>query len=489
MVFALVVMLAFTVLGGTLWQVSSTDTVQVERDEDRAQAYYYAKSGVEIAVGNIMENIKAGIDYGDPDGVDFYGKLGESIFLNEATDDYNIKFTIKRKENDEYKIESTGIVRKAGDDGAQVASNALGFTISLQNLRASMGLDEDSNSNNGNNGGQMPPLDMIFALEGIDLSNGGSSEIHGNTGTNSIAPNSVVFASQALIRYGNLYIGPGADWDTDNVVVFNGHNRSPTTNIPNGTILNLSSTRNYPLPTFPAVPSLEAKDDMNAGWYPIPDGGHRISASGKYTNINVTNSLTIDIGNDDVIIQTQNLSVSGSGKIVLNKTGTGRLILYVLNTFNLSGSSTINKDGNYNDIYMYYQGNQSFDIPGATEFVGCIYTLNSDVTIRGSGGIKGHIITGGTVVNVTGAAEANVRAIYAPNALLTVTGSGSIKGALVAKKIKMQGNARVYYDNTMDLDFFEQLEWVSENNESNDETEQDESTVTNWWRDGKWINL
>ncbi|SFF92889.1 hypothetical protein SAMN05660649_00046 [Desulfotomaculum arcticum] len=490
MLFALFIGVIVTLLGITLSQASNADTLQVQRDADSAQAYYYAKSGVELAIGNIMKN---GPDYlsGQDEPVTFYGGLGDTTFSSEPEDtpNYNIKFEIQRKNND-FIIKSTGIVRKGDAEGAQVASNAVGFTISCEKV-----FDND-NTGGGNGGsGQVPPLDMIFALGKIDLSdnngNGGSSEIIGDAGTNSIAPNSVIFGYSTLIKNGDLYIGPGVEWDEDDVVVFPGNNgngngngnggyRGPETNIPDGEILNLSSPRDYPLPSFPELPDFgdEEVKKMDAGWNSIPPGGFRISQSGKYSNIEVKSHLTFDIGDEDLIIQTNNLSVTGSGQIKLNKTGSGRLILYVLNSFDLQGSSTINQNGSYDDIYMYYSGDQTIDVGGSTKFVGSIYALNSDVKIRGSGGIVGHIITGGDIVNLTGDASANTRVIYAPNATFNIQGSSSMRGALVAKEINMKGNARIYYDDSMDMNFLNQL-WNT-----------GEPVLTpnkSWWEAGQWV--
>ncbi len=279
MVLVLFVGVIVTLLGVTLSQVGNTDIVQVERDEDNAQAYYYAKSGVELAIGNILEN---GIGYllGQEDPVKFYGCLGNAPLSTEPENppNHNIEVEITRENND-FIIDSTGIVRKGDAEGAQVASNAVGFTISCSELY------EDANNGGGGNGGstagQAPSLDMIFALDSIELT--GSSEINGDTGTNSTAPNSVIFQYSTKIRNGNLYIGPGADWDDDGVVVVsNGHGRCPAENIPDGDILNLSSVRNYPMPVFPDLPFSDddAENEMTAGWWPIPEGGFSISESG-----------------------------------------------------------------------------------------------------------------------------------------------------------------------------------------------------------------
>ncbi|MEG6522547.1 DUF7305 domain-containing protein [Desulfotomaculum sp. 1211_IL3151] len=491
MIFALVVVLVASVSGAALWHSSTTEALHVERDEESAQAFYYAKSGIEMAIGLITEHIDDS-DYWTKKK-EFYGKLGDTSFSDTPSDDYSIKFTIEY-EGETFTINSIGIVRKGNAVGAQAASNELAFEITKSNLKKSIGI-EDNNNNDGGNNGQIPiRLDMHFALNGIDLSDkdgeGGSSEIHGNAGTNSTLPKSVIFAYSTLLRDGDLYIGPGAKWNQDKVVIFNGYNRSPVTNIPEGNIVNLTSPRSYPLPIFPdPPPDLREEQDINAGWYPIPPGGYKISRSGKYTNINVENELTIVVGNEDIIIRVRNLTVTDNGKIILkrnDKNSSGRVILFVEDTFTLSGSSKINHDGNYDDVYMYYLGKQTFDISGNTKYVGSIYALNSNFIIGGSGGVKGHIITGGNSVSVTGDAKANVRAVYAPNALLNVTGSGAISGVVISKSIKMNGNSRIYYDDSFNINFFNQLQWDLEEEPNEDP---DEPTIENWQVNGKWTKL
>ncbi len=439
---AIIIGLVITVSGIVLWQVSTNDTLQVERDENSTQAFFYAKSGVELAVGLLQD---------DPDYLahgeeaSFYGNLDEPTYSSTETDDYNIYFEIERDNND-YFIRSTGIVRVGSAQGAQAAANSLGFVINMQQLEESVGM-----GGGGGGGGQIPPLDMIFSLGDIELT--GSSQIVGNTGTNSVAEDSVVLAWSTVIN-GLLSIGPGGDPAT---VI---DTRNYAGNLPQGTAA-LPSARSYPMPEFPEFPDLPFQGFMDAGWWPIPPGGHRISETGTYSYINVQNELTIDIGDEDLLIRTESLSVTGSGKIKLNKTGSGRLILYVDNTFNINGSSTINQNGNYNDVIMYYAGSGNPSIDGSTKYVGSIYAVNSNFTVAGSGGVTGHIVTGGTTVNVTGNAEANVRAVYAPNAVLTVSGSSRIRGAVVAQSINVLGNSRIFYDDSLNLEFFQLLDWGS----------------------------
>ncbi len=300
-------------------------------------------------------------------------------------------------------------------------------------------------------------LDKIFAVgagdDGKAIMISGSSFISGNTACNSTTDNSVYLTWSAKIKNGDLYIGPGGN---PSQVVYLTAGQS--INIPDGTIRNLPAVQNFSMPQFPDPPSLPSKGAFEANWS-IPSGGFRISENGYYSSISVLSELTIDIGNQDRIIRTGSLSVTGNGKIHLNRTGNGRLILFIDDSLILTGSSEINSGGDYDSIAVYYSENNEVAVGGSTKLAGSLFAENASISIDGSGGITGHIITGGDMVRVTGNASANVRAIYAPESSLLLTGSGSVRGAVVAHDIKLEGNSSIYWDDDISMDFFNQLDW------------------------------
>jgi len=285
----------------------------------------------------------------------------------------------------------------------------------------------------------VPPLDMIFSHGAITLN--GSARINGTTGTNSTAANSVNFAWSTLVD-GDFYVGPGADYNT--VIYSAGYGRTPEDNI-TGTISNLPSTRTYPLPTYPEFPSLTDQGSFTTPW--TPSGVYLIDQDGYYTSIEATGgrTITINVGTGTRRIVVGSLSV-GQGFITLQ--GTGNLILYVENSFSLTGSSIINTGGDASKVHMYYSGATDLDLAGSTTYNGSIYIESANIRIGGSGGITGHIICGGSRVDVNGAANAYVRALYAPNADASVTGSGSISGILIANTITVTGSGIITADNS-----------------------------------------
>lgn len=285
----------------------------------------------------------------------------------------------------------------------------------------------------------IPPLDMIFSNGDITLS--GSARINGTTGTNSTAANSVNFAWSTLVD-GDFYVGPGADYNS--VINSAGWGRTPEDNI-TGTISNLPAARTYPLPTYPEFPTLTDRGSFSTPW--TPSGQYLIEEDGYYTSISATSNrtITIDVGSGTRRIVVGSLSV-GQGHIEL--LGTGSLILYVENTFSLTGSSVINTGGDASKVHMYYSGATDINLAGSTTYNGSIYIESANIRIGGSGGITGHIICGGNSVDVNGAANAYVRALYAPNADASITGSGSISGILVANTITVTGSGSITADNS-----------------------------------------
>ena len=286
---------------------------------------------------------------------------------------------------------------------------------------------------------ETPGLDMIFADGDITLT--GSAGITGTTGTNSTDDNSVYFAWSTEVD-GDFYVGPGADYE--DVINSAGWGREPEDNI-TGSISNLPSERSYDLPAYPDFPELTDRGSFSTPW--TSSGQYVIDQDGYYSSISATSNrtITINVGSATRYIVVGSLSV-GQGNITLQ--GTGNLVLYVENSFSLTGSSVINTGGDESKVTMYYSGSNTLNFGGSTEFNGSIYLEDADITITGSGGITGHIICGGSTVNVTGNADANVRAVYAPEADINVTGSGRIRGLVIANELSLSGSGRIIYDNS-----------------------------------------
>lgn len=277
----------------------------------------------------------------------------------------------------------------------------------------------------------------VFAGETISL--GGSSRIRGHVGTNATAANSVVMSWATKID-SSLTLGPGAN----PAVVTNLAN--PAGNIGPGGIKFSPDLKTFPMPAYPEYP---AKDNVIANWnvsaWPIvlPKLAHEYD--GKYIpslSISGNAVLTLNTGVQDRVLHVGTLNISQGHLDIL---GTGRLTIYVENSFSLNGSSTLNRLRTSDTAIMYF-GGASVTVSGSTSFKGDLFTETANITLTGSGGFQGHIITGGTAVTITGAAEAHTRVIYAPNATVTLTGSGKVRGSVVARHYVSTGAADVFFN-------------------------------------------
>lgn len=418
----LMVMLILAILGSTLWQYSSRDTIQAARNEKMMQAYYIARSGADAVAQYIIDN---------PDGINMKEYVDALVAAPKSNptkinDEINGFFEVEVTRDEESKliiIKSTGIV-----DGISQKVSLCLYESDIDGI---------------------PLLDMaVFSNKGIRLE--GSSKIEGDAGINSSNPGSIRLAWSTAID-GNLFIVPDAD--PDEVLI--GDRPDPKDNITKD-IKNLDSHRIYNLPPFPEFPDdLPWCGSFTAGWNPSPP--YHIYEDGDYDNITVKSELIIHIGDEDRILKVNNLEVSGSGKITLDKTGKGRLYLYISNSIILTNGATINNNGDPGDIYAYYKGSSPVNPSGSARFVGCIYAQKANVAIEGSGGITGHIITGGNSVSITGNAEANVRALYAPFATVTVERGAMFRGMLVCDSLTATGNSRIIFDNSSIEDTFSEI--------------------------------
>ncbi len=395
LVLVLVIMLALFMLGTALISVSTSQVREAVKQQERLQAYYLAYSGANSVVEWVMDD-------GDvPVGTSDVVQLDMGSFYVKVDED-----------NDIFTVTSYG------------TNNGYTETVNVSLTRQVT----------GTNGGFPFPTDMaVFATAqgssvrpAIEIT--GSTIVDGPIGTNSTGANSVQFGWSTYLN-GDLFIGSGSDPD---IVVQQSNHQ--TGNVDGG-IYTIQNERAYPELVFPDFPTgLIDRGSYTADWYPIPPGGHRISEDGYYSSISVPNQLTIDVGNEDRIIRVGTLDVSGGSldNIIINRTGNGRLILYVDSTFIFGGAATINNNGSTEALILYYAGSNTVNFIGNERFFGNVFVKEADLVIGGSAGITGNILTGGENVEINGAADAYTRLLYAPNAHVKMTGSSKLRGLIIA---------------------------------------------------------
>jgi len=274
----------------------------------------------------------------------------------------------------------------------------------------------------------------------------GSARILGSAGTNSIAPASVVLNSWAWpnsVEH-TLFIGPGGD---PSIVISSTNNNSV-----GGQVQVLSTARNYPMPDFPATPS------SSSTRMPVSLSGSQsltllpadfVDMYIPSINIESNTNLTINIGAGEYVMHVGDLNIS-QGHIHL--TGTGSLTIFVTGNMTMGGSSSLNLNGGVDQLFMYYKGTQALNFTGSTTFNGGIFAETASITLGGSNSISGHLITGGSSVVISGAAQAHSRVIFAPNAFVDMSGSGQVTGAIVADRFRAVGNTRVFFNQVFNND-------------------------------------
>lgn len=414
----LVVTMVLIIMGTALLRYAGAVMSQVASAEARTKAYYVARSGTDAFVSYIVDN---------PDGLtseQLDAVITDAIAAGTsgptALGDGSFTITLTAGEADAVLVTAVGTVRGVTETVVRTIVLTPG-------------------------GSTMPPLDCaVFSLNGITLE--GSAWIKGHAGTNSEVKDSVNFAwSTGIDSDKVLWIGPGG---APSSVVKTRSGAPMDVYVKSDKVKNLPEPRDYPLPSFPDFPTPPYKGEFTAGWNPSPPYFiTEATGDGWYSKLTVLSELNIYVGSGTRIIRADELAVTGSGKI--NIVGTGKLILYV-NKFTLEGSGSINKNGSESQLHMYYSGDSKLSLGGDTKFRGSVYAKTASIDIGGSGGITGHIVTGGTQVNITGDATANVRVLYAPNAAVKLTGSGKVRGSLIGKSVHMEGGTFVEWQGIPD---------------------------------------
>lgn len=266
----------------------------------------------------------------------------------------------------------------------------------------------------------------------------GSSKIVGHASTNSVEPGAVNLSWSTHID-STLYIGPGGDPES----VVNQQNSSG--NVGDG-VESMPAEKEYQLPEFP---EFSTKDLYGASVYVGGSTNQTLEVSdydGLFIpeiRVESNTHLTINLANGERTLHVGNLDII-QGHFHL--AGEGKLTVYVEDSFKLEGSSTVNNNGDTNNMFTYYTGTAPLHFAGSTIYNAGIYAESADIDITGSSSLRGHLITGGSNVFIFGDANANSRVVYAPNAHVEMAGSSIVYGAVVSNSFEARGTARVEYN-------------------------------------------
>jgi hypothetical protein len=142
-------------------------------------------------------------------------------------------------------------------------------------------------------------------------------------------------------------------------------------------------------------------------------------------------------------IRIRRLSAANGAKITL--VGTGKLILYVEQQFNLCNESAVNKGGDPNQVMLYYKGSSSVSPANDSHFFGSIYAESADLNLSNASSIRGSIITGGSMVTMSNSSTADVRVVYAPKAQVIMANHAEVTGSIVCKSFLAANHVTVNF--------------------------------------------
>ena len=168
----------------------------------------------------------------------------------------------------------------------------------------------------------------------------------------------------------------------------------------------------------------------------------------KFEIIGSVSNFSIDIGNKDIVIITDELNLSGSFKI----NGTGTMTVFVTSAnfdYNCGNGSICGVMGNVTPtvsdqfiVVITGSAGATMDLSNNTGdfYLSLITNLNVNLSMLGNGTFNGFLATSGSNISFNGTSGSNML-LYAPNALVDVTGNSSISGAIIAKSYQNLNSA------------------------------------------------
>jgi filamentous hemagglutinin family protein len=446
---ALIIFLVISIIGAALMTVVMSRARQTNDLEKRTQAYFFARSGVEIAREYVNEISKSDEQFFDEKVIVLHGDLS-------SEDNGELSFHFQDVTN----VWSKDNVRASFEASASSFRNHEVVTAIWRN-------SESTNFLSSGNVGDMtrtlafmcsegsagiPVFDMaIFADGKIETGASANSKVIGDIGTNSTDTSAISRQGNGgngnrknnkVAVYGDVYFGPGANLDGVDPGDYY---------MDGGKIGTLDSTRDYKgmLPEFPDFPVLPERGSLS-----VDSNESIINDDGYYENISVNpgKTLTIDTGAEGTVrsVVVDQLSLGLNSSIELS--GSGKLNLHVKNNLNLPNGkgklAFINNNGNpesIDRIVFYYTG----DTLGNLDFKGTLFIHNDNgVSLGGNStlNVSGLIIYDGAGnVSMKGTPEAHSIALFAPNSKVIMTGNADFHGAIVCDEYDGSGGPDVIY--------------------------------------------
>lgn len=488
----MMIIVVISILGITLMTASSTTSNTVINERTDQSTYYIAEAGINLEKAKIIEIISGLYNttrqqfntltvkqqqqilktYGSFDH--YYNSTISGQFCSRYNTLTNttkcsvnsvsnlIEYTNQYKLNKQFEktpISDTKVTLNCNVTPCQFNLTATGYFSDNPNksrsLKQQVKVDStvvpETNPENSGNGGENNsptpenPLENISVLTTGDITLTGSASIEGSSST----LGKVTMNGGSSIT-GSIHV-PSKDYISvpEYMNYFKDKQRAP-----------IQMELNSLLPTFPSdkfqsLSKLSFISNTKEGNYNIIQSGilHASNNKGKDYELklqpqsrlkafelssNQTIYLNIGDQHTDLYVNEWNVSY-GHIKII----GSGTLNIYVTDKFIVEGS--MHKDGNPNNLNIFYSGKDKLNFNGDANISGTIFAQSANINIAGGAKINGNIYTGGSAVNISGGVATKGQYIVAPNAHLNLTNGGTIYGTVIAKSLEGSGGTKIIY--------------------------------------------
>ena len=343
--------------------------------ENKTQAYYVAKAGADIVAKKIMD--------------------GAEVKTYDGTIDGNNTYHVT-----------------AIKSGNQITLNSIGTTKGVK----------DSVELQLENAYTIKSKYVLFTSGKIEI---GKSIINGDIGTNSTDEDSIVIDHNHGEVKGTIFIGK----DGDKNVVINSKGAYTSSS-------NLDKPLIYPDPDMPALPNLlYAK---NSNFNITGTQTYTMTQDMRLDNLDVSGTLTIDVGGSNRTIRVKNFDISGS--LIVASSGSGNLTIHIEDSF--SGNN-INSGGEFKELKVLYHGVQGIEIKNHFNFCGILQIKSASVDMGNNSEFNGTLISGSdSNISIHNNANSNI-VIYAPKANIDIKNNFKLKGSIVGKSFTMKNGGEI----------------------------------------------
>ena len=437
LIIVIIIIAMLLILAPAIVISSNTEVFQTTRYDNRMQAYLYARSGIDAALGWLIQdgelnsNFKASTGY---NGLAYMkGSLDNmSISDTEQNIDSDISVSMMYTPLGVI-ISSTGVYNDY--------SREIQLTMTLTTIKSPAF--------------EMP--DKALFVQNTDPDNvnvldlTGNAGVIGNFGALTLTYDALNFGNQQYIE-GDIYL------NADNFEVMDTDDPFGVLTSDEFQIITSADMAAFPPPLFPDLPDILIQYDETQNL--VDASGNLLnnttgaeldlqadsSTAYVFGDFTVKKLLNINLNYEDRVIVVDTLDIGGDINLI-NTGASGTLSIFVKESITIS-SAILNGGAAGGDplaLNIYYSGESEPDFNGNAKVYGSIITKTSDLIINGNVEVHGHIIVGGVKAQINGVSVLDSRLVYAPNAHVVIAGTAQITGAVVADTAKVIGTGDIIY--------------------------------------------